>query len=241
MTPSYDSTASQNNLKLHSCENEPSLQSISTIRNVGNSNIKETSQVIKTDDVHPSENDKKCIPRRNSTVASLTSKLVDIKNFRLSRKSNKHQKIILKAVAKVPKRNIIINRKLFPSFSKTVDSDLGVLPAILTKNVNTLITSNNPITKDISKTNYVLKKNTRNNYYPMDDPLVNHSNPIELPITSTPQKNRENTVSDLEKMIDDMDVYSMSYPTSTPSTVKTKDLKKSKKSRALKIKKNCED
>lgn len=63
----------------------------------------------------------------------------------------------------------------------------------------------------------------------MDDPLVNHSNPIELPITSTPQKNRENTVSDLEKMIDDMDVYSMSYPTSTPSTVKTKDLKKSKK------------
>lgn len=241
MTPNYDSTASQNNLKLHSCENEPSLQSISTIRNVGNSNIKETSQLIKNDVMHPSETDKKCIPRRNSTVANLTSKLVDIKNFRLSRKSNKHQKIILKAVAKVPKRNIIINRKLFPSFSKTVDSDLGVLPAILTKNINTLITSNKPSTKDLSKTNYVLKKNTRNNYFPLDDPLVNHSNPIELPITSTPQKSKENTVSHLEKMIDDMGVYSMSYASSTPLPVKSNDHKKSKGSRALKIKKNSKD
>lgn len=241
MTPSYDSTASQNNLKLYSCEHEPSLQSISTIRNVGNSNIKETSQLNKPEDVQPFVNNQKCIPRRNSTVASLASKLVDIRNFRLSRKSNRHQKIILKAVAKVPKRNIIINRKLFPSFSKTVDSDLGVLPAILTKNVNTLITSSKPSTKDIAKKPYVLQESIRNNYYPMDDPLVNHSNPIELPITSTPQKIKENAMSDLEKMIDDMGVYSMSYATSTPLRVKSDGHKKSKKSRALKIKKNSEE
>ncbi|KAL6934908.1 hypothetical protein ACO0R3_000873 [Hanseniaspora guilliermondii] len=240
MTPSYDSTASQNNLKVYSCENEPSLQSISTIRNVGNSNIKETSQLAKTGDVQGCEHNNKYIPRRNSTVARLTSKLVDIKRFKLSRKSNKHQKIILKAVAKVPKRNII-NRKLFPSFSKTVDSDLGVLPAILTKSVNTLIISNKSSTKDLSKSNYVLEKNTKNNYYPMDDPLVNHSNPIELPITSTPEKTKRNTVSNLEKMIDDMDVYSMSYDTSTPLRKKADNHKKSEKERRLKIKKDFKD
>lgn len=240
MTPSYDSTASQNNLKVYSCENEPSLQSISTIRNVGNSNIKETSQLAKTGDVQGCGHNNKYIPRRNSTVASLTSKLVDIKRFKLSRKSNKHQKIILKAVAKVPKRNII-NRKLFPSFSKTVDSDLGILPAILTKSVNTLIISNKSSTKDLSKSNYVLEKNTKNNYYPMDDPLVNHSNPIELPITSTPEKTKRNTVSNLEKMIDDMDVYSMSYDTSTPLRKKADNHKKSEKERRLKIKKDFKD
>ena len=215
MTANFNTTSSQN-LKFHSVETDHTLQSVSPVRNVGNSNIKETSQTNSTEEFK-SLNLSKPMQRRNSTVAALTSKLIDIKKFKLSRHSNKHQKIVLKAVAKAPKRSIAINRKLFPSFSKTVDSDLGVLPAILTKNKNTLIS---PIKKGKNlieeKSNYVLKSDKNNNYYPHDDPLVNYSNPVELPITSTPERHSKRNVNDLEKMIEYMDDYSIRYTTSTP-------------------------
>lgn len=246
MTANFNTTSSQN-VKFHSIESEHTLQSVSTVRNVGNSNIKETSQTNSTEEFKSLDLNKP-MQRRNSTVAALTSKLIDIKSFKLSRNSNKHQKIVLKAVAKAPKRNIVINRKLFPSFSKTVDSDLGVLPAILTKNKNTLISPIKKKKKIVEEeSNYVLKSDKNNNYYPYDDPLVNFSNPVELPITSTPEKYSKKNVNDLEKMIGDMDVYSMSYTTSTPKRMKTGDKKeicmdedKTKKVRTMKIHKVSE-
>ena len=239
MTSNINSTGSQQNVKITITESENTLQSVSTVKNIDNFGIKEIININNTDDCKTLETSKKSSKRPNSTVAALTNKLTDIKSFKLSKKSNKHQRIVLKAVAKAPKRDIIINKKLFPFFNRTLDSDLGVLPAILTKNKNTLLSSFETERDLNEKASYVLKKDISNNYFPDNDPLVNFSNPIELPITSTPAKQKENTSNDLEKMVGDMEVYSMNHsriPRSMKTTEKDENNQKKKTRRIRTVK-----
>ena len=184
----YQDTANNtNNFSNYEFNCDHTIQSTSTLKAVGNYHVDE---IIVEKDVNAGTTQALPIKRRN-TLSNIPATLINLESLK-----NKKRRIVIDSKKK---NNIFFAAVKQPSVyneikrSKTLNSDLGIIPNILTKNEFFSSKTPNYKLETVGNAPMLNKDEMDNkfNYFPDNDPKVNFTNPIKLPVTSTPKKRKK--------------------------------------------------
>lgn len=166
--------------------NNCTIKSASTLKAGGNFHMEENV----SDGDENTETTKHLPMKRRNTLSSLPKTILNLENLR-----NKKRRLVVSS-RKLPAQ--VLSTAVQSSLtnarrSKTINSDLGILPSVLTK--NNFLSRKQSCQRFEPKEHMQITENDAANssfrYFPVDDPCVNHTNSINLPITSTPKKQHQ--------------------------------------------------